>query len=83
MKENILHLNFILCLGLGLKYGWLEDQMLIFGPSWAQNTILPRIIVIIIKKKRDFNNNSRVWYDKSIISIENCSVHPLELGLGN
>ena len=31
-----------LSLGVGLKYGTYEDLLLIFGPSWAQNTILPR-----------------------------------------
>ena len=34
-----------LSLGVGLKYGTYEDLLLIFGPSWAQNTILPIIIV--------------------------------------
>ena len=32
-----------LSLGVGLKYGTYEDLLLIFGPSWAQNTILPKI----------------------------------------
>ena len=30
-----------LSLGVGLKYGTYEDLLLIFGPSRAQNTILP------------------------------------------
>ena len=30
-----------LSLGVGFKYETYEDLLSIFGPSWAQNTILP------------------------------------------
>ena len=32
---------------LTINYRCLEDLLLIFGPSWAQNTILPFIYTII------------------------------------
>ena len=31
-----------LSLGVGFQYETYEDLLLIFGPSWAQNTILPK-----------------------------------------
>ena len=33
-----------LCLGVGLNSVTYMDHLLIFGPSWAQNTILPKKI---------------------------------------
>ena len=33
-----------LCLGVGLNSVTYMDHLLIFGPSWAQNTILPKEI---------------------------------------
>ena len=33
-----------LSLGVGFKYETYEDLLSIFGPSWAQNTILPNLI---------------------------------------
>ena len=32
-----------LSLGVGFKYETYEDLLSIFGPNWAQNTILPKI----------------------------------------
>ena len=36
------YLIFTLFLGVGLKYATYMDQILIFGSSWAQNTIFPK-----------------------------------------
>ena len=33
---------------LTINYRCLEDLLLIFGPSWAQNTILPKTFGLII-----------------------------------
>ena len=37
-----------LCLGVGLNSVTYMDHLLIFGPSWAQNTILPRMVVDMV-----------------------------------
>ena len=44
-KLNVSYPFFSICrlsLGVGFKYETYEDLLSIFGPSWAQNTILPK-----------------------------------------
>ena len=53
-----------LSLGVGFKYETYEDLLSIFGLSWAQNTILPRLYLIIFVFKVFF---VKVFYTRVLL----------------